>query len=106
MLPWSEDNTIINIRENDAVLRKEDSFINLTLDKVTSDKPFAELLEPVVVSLLDAIKALVKFENVSALVPNRDINWINSCRKLHVNRYIQICPRKCKNKVDAFQFEI
>jgi hypothetical protein len=49
----------------------------MTLDKVTSDKPFTELLEPVVASLLEAIKALVKFENVSAPVPIRDINWIN-----------------------------
>jgi hypothetical protein len=99
---FSEDNTIINICENNAVLLKEDTFINLTLDKVTSDKPFTELLEPVVASLLEAIKALVQFENVSAPVPIRDINWINSCRKLHVNRYIQMCLRECKNKVNAF----
>ncbi len=102
---FSKDSTIINICENDAVLPKEDTLINLTLDKVTSDKPFTELLEPVVASLLKAIKALVKFEYVSVPVPIRDINWINACRKLHVSRYIQICLRKCNNKVDAFQFK-
>jgi hypothetical protein len=96
---------MINVCENDAVLPKEDTFINLTLDKVTSNKLFSELLKPVVASLLEAMKALVKFENVSALVPIRDINWINSCRKLRVNKYIQICLKKRNNKVDAFQFE-
>ena len=55
-----EYDAIINIRKNDAVLPKEDTFINLTLNKVTIDESFAKLLKPVVASLLETIKALVK----------------------------------------------
>jgi hypothetical protein len=46
-----ENNTVISICENNVVFSKEDTFINLTLVKVTSDKSFTELLEPVVAIL-------------------------------------------------------
>ena len=51
---------IINVCENNAVLPKENAFIDLTLNEVTSDKSFVELLKPIESSLLKAITALLK----------------------------------------------
>jgi hypothetical protein len=97
----AKNNAIINIPKNNAVLAKEDAFINLTLNEVMSDEPFEILLKPIVSSLLKAIQAIFKFENVFVLVSIRDINWNHPCRKLHVNRCVQICLRECKYKVNA-----
>ena len=57
---FPEYDAIINVCENDAILPKEDTFIDLTLNEVTSDKSFVEFLKPIESSLLKAIKALVK----------------------------------------------
>jgi len=53
---FPENDTIINVCENYAVLLKEDVFIDLTLNEVT----FTELLKPIESSLFKAIKALIK----------------------------------------------
>jgi hypothetical protein len=44
------------VHKDDAILLKEGAFVNLALNEVMSDEPFAEFFEPIIASLLEAVE--------------------------------------------------
>ncbi len=60
--------SIVNVREYDIILSKEDAFINLTLNEIAGNDSFAKFFEPTIACLIETVETFIEFEDVLASV--------------------------------------